>query len=132
MGTRTVECANCGRVLDEPRDTPAEDRKPCPDCGSTGRSFVVSLTAEIRAGAAVSVELVKIPAPEPPPKRAVELEEIGFKLTWYRYPDGLLFVQVHNDKGELIDAGGGDNPDDCLLGIAEQLLPPEKPKGKGP
>lgn len=34
-----TRCADCGHRIDEPSDTPAEKRTPCPKCGSTTRSF---------------------------------------------------------------------------------------------
>jgi DNA-directed RNA polymerase subunit RPC12/RpoP len=32
-----VTCGQCGKVLDEPSNVPAEERTPCPDCGSKDR-----------------------------------------------------------------------------------------------
>jgi restriction system protein len=50
----TVECGNCGLVMDEdPRRNP-ETRKPCPHCGSTARKFLVHLQARITAKAELS------------------------------------------------------------------------------
>jgi restriction system protein len=50
----TVECGNCGRVLDEdPRRNP-ETREPCPNCGSTARKSLVHLQGRITAKAEVS------------------------------------------------------------------------------
>jgi DNA-directed RNA polymerase subunit RPC12/RpoP len=37
-----VFCAKCGRQLDESTDLPCAERIPCPDCGSTSRSFYKS------------------------------------------------------------------------------------------
>lgn len=41
----SVRCGNpaCGTSLDEPADTAAEARQPCPRCGSTNRTFAVEL-----------------------------------------------------------------------------------------
>jgi hypothetical protein len=50
--------------------------------------------------------------------------ETGYRVTWYQYPDGLYLVQIHDDKGELIEGGGGTDPVDALLEVAERLLPP--------
>ena len=33
-----VSCGNCGRVIDEPSDLPAGERRPCPSCGATHRT----------------------------------------------------------------------------------------------
>jgi hypothetical protein len=42
-----VRCGNpaCGEPINEPRDTSAEARQPCPRCGSTSRTFDVELTS---------------------------------------------------------------------------------------
>ena len=47
-----VACGQCGKVLDEPSDTPVEKRSPCPDCGFTGRHFKkeISYTLTARSG----------------------------------------------------------------------------------
>ena len=42
-----VLCGNCKAVLDEPRGLKVEDRKPCPNCGSVGRQFVVVAEAKL-------------------------------------------------------------------------------------
>lgn len=49
-----VFCAKCGRQLDEPSDLPCAERKPCPDCGSTSRSFYKSAQVNIGINAHVS------------------------------------------------------------------------------
>ncbi|MDP9224036.1 MAG: hypothetical protein M3P18_09290 [Actinomycetota bacterium] len=58
-------------------------------------------------------------------QRQLDFIELGYHVTWYVTPDHLYLVQVHDDAGQLIDAGGGDDPVDALLEIAERLLPPE-------
>ncbi len=37
----SVLCQSCDRLLDEPPDLPAEQRQPCPACGSLGRERTV-------------------------------------------------------------------------------------------
>ncbi len=37
--TTVVKCGQCGKVLDEPSDTPLQKRTPCPECGSIARHF---------------------------------------------------------------------------------------------
>jgi ribosomal protein S27E len=39
----TVECNNCGMVLDEEPGGDPTKRRPCPNCGSTARKFSVYL-----------------------------------------------------------------------------------------
>jgi hypothetical protein len=120
--TRTVECGACGTIIDEPTDTPAEERQPCPECGSTSRTFNLGLASAITATSSMSATVIR--APEAATGPTEHLEEFGFKVTWRRYPDGLYFVEVHDDAGNLLDVGGGDDPEDCILGVAERLLPP--------
>lgn len=38
-----LECADCGAALDPARDT-AEDRAPCPQCGSSKRAYFATMT----------------------------------------------------------------------------------------
>jgi hypothetical protein len=37
----TVRCGQCQRLLEEPSTTSSEDRRPCPDCGSSIRHVSV-------------------------------------------------------------------------------------------
>ena len=43
----TVSCNGCGASVPEPDRV--EDRKPCPSCGSTARTFAVTLTDKTEA-----------------------------------------------------------------------------------
>jgi hypothetical protein len=43
----TVWCSGCGTFVPEPRRI--EDREPCPTCGSTARTFAVTLTDSAEA-----------------------------------------------------------------------------------
>jgi hypothetical protein len=45
----TVSCGDCGTYLTEPSDTPAENRTPCPVCGSLRRTFGVTILDSISA-----------------------------------------------------------------------------------
>jgi hypothetical protein len=38
-----TRCARCGHPIDDPTGTPPEKRTPCPNCGSTDRSFGLNL-----------------------------------------------------------------------------------------
>jgi hypothetical protein len=51
-------CAQCGATVDEPDGIPAEERKQCPNCGSTGRLHEGSATAvsRVSVSAEASVE----------------------------------------------------------------------------
>lgn len=65
-----------------------------------------------------------IPAPESVAERTTDLEEFGFRVVWYRTPDGLYLVQVFDDDGTLLDGGGGDDPVEAFIEVAARLLPP--------
>jgi hypothetical protein len=45
MSGRTVQCSQCGALVEEPERI--EDRQPCPTCGSLARTFGVTLTGSI-------------------------------------------------------------------------------------
>ena len=53
----TVEvcCASCDRTLDEPQSLPADERKPCPACGSLGRLIKVGISDTLTMHASVRV-----------------------------------------------------------------------------
>lgn len=42
-----VCCKDCGAPIDEPSNTPADQRAPCPSCGSTTRLIKKELTATL-------------------------------------------------------------------------------------
>lgn len=45
--TDQVCCKDCGAPIDEPSNTPADQRAPCPSCGSTTRLIKKELTATL-------------------------------------------------------------------------------------
>jgi len=52
MGTTTFgkpRCSDCGRELEEPTNLPADQRQPCPTCGSSSRiqSVTINETLEL-------------------------------------------------------------------------------------
>lgn len=53
----TVHCENCGKLLDHPLSIPADERPPCPKCGSTARKISVHVqeTVGVRENLAVHV-----------------------------------------------------------------------------
>jgi restriction system protein len=57
MSDSTV-CNDCGELLDETQTIPEEQRKPCPNCGSTARKYFVSATAHVNLESLVKVEAV--------------------------------------------------------------------------
>ena len=47
-----VTCAGCGAVIDQPSDTPADERMPCQVCGSTAR--VIEMEAAVTGRGSIS------------------------------------------------------------------------------
>jgi len=135
-GRPTVTCADCGLTLDESPHLKPEERAPCPRCGSLGRKFLLLLEGSVQGRGTVSAKVTVIRADGTvdeaaeiaPPDQARERPEEGqlevnFNVKWYVYPDGLYLVQVYDEAGELLDGGGGDDPVDAVLEVAERLLP---------
>jgi hypothetical protein len=124
---KIVTCGQCGRTLPERSDILPESRPPCPQCGSTTRTFLVHLAGSLTAKGSLStnVTVEPIAPPESAQPKTADMIEAGYKVVWYCYPDGLYLVQLYDDNtGELLDAGGGDDPVDALLEVAQRLLPP--------
>jgi hypothetical protein len=44
---QVVKCGNCGKLLDEEPTTSVENRRPCPECGSTARAFEVAVSGSL-------------------------------------------------------------------------------------
>jgi hypothetical protein len=42
-----VSCSQCGTRIDEPHNTPPDQRLPCPSCGSKARTFNVHLSETV-------------------------------------------------------------------------------------
>lgn len=96
----------------------------CTECGHIPRQVTGSAHPTVEARFSVSGEAIT------PPQSAAEetarIEEFGYHVTWQRsQDDGLLLVFVHDQDGNLVDAGGGDDAVDLILGVAERLLPPD-------
>lgn len=50
-----VRCGECLTNLADPLNTPLEQRKPCPECGSLRRNVAVTLATTVMAGVDVTV-----------------------------------------------------------------------------
>jgi hypothetical protein len=59
LGQEQVKCNHCGMALDEPPSIPPSQRLPCPHCGSTSRSFSVSITERVVMGASFEARTTK-------------------------------------------------------------------------
>ena len=131
-GESKVFCGNCGRELDERSDTPAEKREKCPVCGSidrvvtkSGSSSTVRVTAAsataVAAAPKINVETVEA-------DQSSEAEKIRGRfratLDWYSLGDGLWMLNVLNERGDVVEGGVGDDPEQALLEVYERVLPP--------
>ena len=47
MNKTLVKCNKCGQLIDQAVDTPLNQRKPCPSCGSTARRIEMELEAKL-------------------------------------------------------------------------------------
>jgi hypothetical protein len=122
---KTVQCGQCGRTLPERSDISPESRPPCPQCGSTTRTFLAEVSNSIRITDSVTATLEPIAPPESTRSETADMIEAGYRVLWFCYPDGLYLIQVFEDNtGELLDAGGGDNPVEAFLAVAHLLRPP--------
>jgi hypothetical protein len=61
VSATVVRCGNpsCRTLIEEPSDTAAEARQPCPRCGSTGRTFEVELTSQINVIASLETRVTR-------------------------------------------------------------------------
>jgi hypothetical protein len=120
-----VSCANCQTSLDEPSDVPAEQREPCPVCGSTGRVF--ELSGAIVVTSRMAAEAIRVDTS--PADETVEAQTIRHQyratLEWFQLEGGLWMLHVVSENGELIEGGIGDNPEDAVLEVYERLIPPK-------
>jgi hypothetical protein len=131
-GDEGVYCRKCGLKLDVRSDVPAEQREPCPVCGSTVREFRDSGTVEIRvtggASATVIAAAPKTHVDDVEADRSTEADAVRghyrATLDWVTLTNGVWMVQVLNESGEVVEGGLGDNAEDALLGVYERLIPP--------
>lgn len=95
----------------------------CTLCGYRPGDVKGSSSLRLEANIATAGQV--IPTPELVAEQTAGLAEFGFRVVWYRMPDGLYLIQVYDDNETLLDGGGGDDPEEMLLEVAERLLPPE-------
>jgi hypothetical protein len=121
----TVTCGNCGRLLDERSDIPAEERLRCPVCGSRARVFTATggVASAVAIAATPSTVVEDIPANQAPEAEALRgLYQVT--LEWHSLEGGLCWLRVLNVYGEYVEGGVGDSPEDALLEVYERLIPP--------
>lgn len=71
-----------------------------------------------------SEEAVGEPTMRPTPTELERIaEDVGRHIGWTRLNDGTWLVAVYDDQNNLLDMAAGDNLDDLLLAVYEQLQP---------
>ena len=45
-------------------------------------------------------------------------------LQWFALENGHWLLHVLNDRGEVVEGGIGDDPEEALLEVYERLIPP--------
>jgi hypothetical protein len=135
----SVWCDSGHQIEDERPDTPIEDRRPCPECGTTARVFSIVVNEEIRTSDTLSVSAVVRPGTieiqtkaEDPPSPALKglLEEtvallhLAGRIEVYELLDEspgptTYRVRVEPDEGEVIEVKGSG--EDALLALAEEI-----------
>jgi hypothetical protein len=122
----TVACGNCGRQLDERTDLPVEERQPCPVCGSTARSFSVTVTAAVGVASVMGAvaHVGNVPAADQTPEAEAIRGRYRATLDWYKLEDGHWMLHVLNERGEVVEGGIGDDTEEALLEVYERLIPP--------
>jgi hypothetical protein len=130
-GNEGVFCGNCGRELDVPSDVPPERRDPCPVCGSTVRDFRDSATVVLRitgisASAVANEPTIRVESVQADRRPEAETIRGRFRATldWQELGNGLWMLHVLNERGDLVEGGVGDSPEDALLEVYERLIPP--------
>jgi hypothetical protein len=82
-----VTCGKCGTVLyGESSGGAASERKPCPCCGSTTRSFPVRVSSHIKLSGTVQAEVITYPQ--------ALLENAKHLITTKQYNDALVIAHM--------------------------------------
>jgi len=82
-----VACGKCGTVLyGESSSGAASERKPCPCCGSTTRSFSVRVSSHIKPSGTVQAEVITYPQ--------ALLENAKHLITTKQYNDALVIAHM--------------------------------------
>jgi hypothetical protein len=123
--------------LDDTWQTPADEKKPCPRCGSMRRTYVITVGATVELN-----EAVELPDAKGTVSHTVDaviadgrfdrLKPFARKVVWTNMPEGTWMVEVKDENDVVLDSGLGDDREDALLDLAEHLMPPEPPRSPSP
>jgi hypothetical protein len=136
-GDWSVSCIN-GHVIEGERpDTLPEERRPCPECGTTGRAIAISVNDRLSIGVEEgssphTIEPESIQSEErvyPPVVELVErvavLLPVTYRVEWIEPtgPEGSYTLSVYGPEDELLDMAESRDPEDAILAVAERLDP---------
>ena len=141
----TIRCSNCGTELyDPPEAIMVDGRPPCPACGATERTYVLTVEAGgIRwAGGQVdaTVHPATVEATASVPTPAIEvsvpsrrsLDELATHATartilWHDPNEhGDVLCEVRNEDGTVLGVSVGSDLDDAILNLLDELKPPRE------
>lgn len=111
-----ASCGQCGTKIDEEYNVAPQDRKPCPNCGSTTRNYSVSLQATsfvatgMRANLVVRrsllMQAVIIPSPKVSEGKLIEAVAVPwFEIIKLLEKDPAIAFKISPEKWEEIVAG---------------------------
>jgi hypothetical protein len=132
----TVACKECGTPLDEPSDTPIDDRDGCPKCGSMARAFAVGNDLDQRSAMTSAADDLTIHVPtatartgQPErirrfPADAVTVADHTYTVTLTQTPGGAWIAQVYSEAGTQIDMTVQGAAEDALLTVIDAMIPP--------
>ena len=75
----SVSCGECGQPIDEDRNLPPEQRRPCPECQSLTRAFDVSARSDVVVGQKIGLKQ-KRPGFKKPIREIISGDDL-FRLT---------------------------------------------------
>lgn len=121
-----VSCGECGQSLDEPSDTPVDQRQPCPNCGSKARSVAILLTANVSMVGGASATLTVVHAvdalvAQPAVREVIKTRELTVRVHEpHRDAPGYV-VELLDENGQLLGAATADDATDACLAVAMEM-----------
>jgi restriction system protein len=112
-----VFCNSCGISIEEPRDLKADERKPCPKCGSRSRRYsvsseiAISVETRLEVGTVISrsallLQTVIVPGPRVPEGKLIEaVAAPWFDIIALLSKDPSIAYQISPEKWEEVVAG---------------------------
>ena len=138
MSGDTITCSVCGTVLYDPPNLveAGDEGQPCPECGSTARTYRVSVQPGqiVKSGAGRSrVRLSSRAKGYAISERAARsLDELAAgssvrTVIWHDPNEyGDVLCEVRDKDGIVLGVNVGPDLDDAILNLADDLKPPER------